>query len=29
MDAISLKMLIWVVALFFAAMHGFSTGFRP
>lgn len=29
MDAVSLQNLIWVVALFFAAMHGFSTAFRP
>lgn len=29
MEAIPLQPLIWVVALFFAAMHGFSTGFRP
>jgi len=29
MEVISLQTLIWVVALFFAAMHGFSTGFRP
>lgn len=29
MDAIPLQTLLWVIALFFAAMHGFATGFRP
>ena len=28
MDAIPLQTLIWVVALFFAFVHGFSVGLR-